>query len=47
MVSIAGRDSIILQSIHLDGAVLIPVRDLSRSLLCLPLLPSTVHIFCA
>jgi hypothetical protein len=47
MVSIVRRDSIILQFIHLDSAVLIPVHATSRSLLCLPLLLSTVHNFCA
>jgi hypothetical protein len=47
LVSIAGRDSIVLQSIHLDGAVLVHVHELSRSLICLPLLLSTVHNFCA
>ena len=47
LVSIAGRDSIVLQSIHLKDAVLGPVHALLRSLLCLPLLLSTVHNFCA
>ena len=47
MVSIAGRDSIILQSIHLDGALLVPVYALSRSLMCLPLLLSAVDVSCA
>ena len=47
LVSIVCRDSIVLQSIHLDGAVLVHVHELSRSLLCLPLLLSTVHNFCA
>ena len=47
LVSIARGDSIVLQSIHLDAAVLVPVHELSRSLLCLPLLLSAVHNFCA
>ena len=33
MVSIARGDSIVLQSIHLDAAVLVPVHELSRFLL--------------
>ena len=36
MVSIVRRDSIVLQSTHLDAAVLLPVLTLSRSLMCLP-----------
>jgi hypothetical protein len=47
MVSIVRCDSIVLQSIHLDAAVLLPVLTLSRSLMCLPLVLSTVHKFCA
>ena len=47
MVSIVRCDSIVLQSIHLDAAVLLPVLTLSRSLMCLPLVLSTVHNFCA
>ena len=47
LVSIARGDSIVLQSTHLDAAVLLPVLTLSRSLMCLPLVLSTVHNFCA
>ena len=47
LVRIVRRDSIILQCIHLDGAVLVPVHALSRSLCCLPLVLSTVHNICA
>ena len=36
-----------IQFIHLDGAVVVPVHALSRSLLCLPLVLSTVHNVCA
>ena len=38
---------LMIQSIHLEDAVLGPVHALLRSLLCLPLLLSTVHNFCA
>ena len=34
-------------SIHLNGAVLVSVHALSLSLLCLPLVLSTVYNFCA
>ena len=47
MVSIVRIDSIVLQSIHLDGAVLVPVRDLSFSLLCMPALLPSRNIFCS
>ena len=47
LVSIARGDSIILQSIHLDAAVLVPVHALSLSSLCLSLVLSTVHNICA
>ena len=47
MVSIARGDSIVLQSIHLDADVLVPVHELSRSLPFLPLLLSTVDNLCA
>ena len=43
MVSIVRIESIVLQSIHLDGAVLVPLRALYRFLLFLPLPPITVY----
>jgi len=47
MVSIGLRAILMILSIHLNGAVLVSVHALSLSLLCLPLVLSTVHNFCA
>ena len=47
MVSIGPWTILMIQSIHLGADVLVPVHELSRSLLCQPLLLSTVHNFCA
>ena len=43
MVSIVWIKSIVLQSIHLDGAVLVPLRALYCFLLFLPLPPFTMY----
>ena len=42
-MSIVRIKSIVLQSIHLDGAVLVPLRALYCFLLFLPLPPITMH----
>ena len=47
MVSIGPQAILMILSIHLNGAVLVSVHALSLSLLCLPLVLSTVHNFCA